>query len=355
VDAFVDVSSKRFGGRVEGKVCVVGVCTLGGEAVLSSNGIGACVTAVASYGFGYHWGDPLTKIDLMFPTCDLTPYTVAPPGQAGTAQAGKFTVRSGTSLETLRLIGSGGPPDVTLVSPQGQRITAVAAPGSASAPAVALAVPGQSATYIGLRHPAAGSWTIEPNPGSPPVSQVAVATGQPVPSVHGRVSGRGRNRTLVYRLGGGSGLSATFYEVGREGSRVIGRSTGRQGRLSFVPAYGPGGRRTIVAAVERNGTPRLRVTVTSYNAPAPPHPGRVPGLHVARSRSALHVRWRSASGASRYVVRVNLSDGRHLARLLQASVRSLNVSGVTKAVRATVTIRALDSHGRGGPLSTLRG
>jgi hypothetical protein len=173
--------------------------------------------------------------------------------------------------------------------------------------------------------------------------------------VHGRVSGRGRNRTLVYRLGGGSGLSATFYEVGREGSRVIGRSTGRQGRLSFVPAYGPGGRRTIVAAVERNGTPRLRVTVTSYNAPAPPHPGRVPGLHVARSRSALHVRWRSASGASRYVVRVNLSDGRHLARLLQASVRSLNVSGVTKAVRATVTIRALDSHGRGGPLSTLRG
>jgi hypothetical protein len=355
IDAFIDGAKKQFGGRVAGNICIVGVCSTGGDLVVSSRGVGACITTLVSYGFGYHWGDPLTKVKLMFGSCDLGPYTLTAPGQAREAQS-RFTVRPGTTLESLQLVGSGGPPDVTLVSPQGQRIVPVpVGPGADTAPAVSLAVPSHSTTYVALRRPAAGTWSVEANPGSAPIAQLGLARAQPKPSVRGRVSGHGSRRTLSYRLSGGTGLSATFYEVGREGSQVIGRATGAQGRLSFTPAYGPGGRRQIVALVERDGVLRLRASVATYTAPAPSRPGRVPSLHLNRTRSAVSIAWRPAAGASRYLVRVNLSDGRHLARLLGTSARSLRLAGVSKSVRASVSIRGIDTHGRGGPLSRLRG
>jgi len=355
LDAFVDGQSKQFGGRVAGKVCIGGLCPAGGEAVFSSNGVGACITQIVSYGFGYHWGDPLTKTKVMVGSCDLTPYTVQATGAAHEAQGPNFAVTSGTSLESVKLTGNGGPPDVTLVSPSGQRI-APAAPGSAGASAFALRVPSQGATYVAIPHPASGTWSVETNPGSPPITQVAVATPEPAPRVTGRVSGRGAHRTLLYRLTGGLGLTATFSEVvGGEGSRVIGHSTGSKGAIRFVPGYGPAGSREIDALVQRDGLPRARVTITTYRAPAPTRPGRVAQLRISHRRTTLRVSWRPAAGASYYLVRVGLSNGRKLVRQLGSRARSFTLTGIARTTRARVTVTAADLHGRAGPARTARG
>jgi len=355
LDAFVDGQSKQFGGRVSGRICIGGLCPAGGEAVFSSNGVGACITEIVSYGFGYHWGDPLTKIKVKVGSCDLTPYTVQPPGAAHEAQGPNFAVRPGTSLESVQLTGSGGPPDVTLVSPSGERISP-APPGSAGASAFALKVPSQSATYLAIPQPASGKWSVETNPGSPAITQLALATPEPAPRVTGRVIGRGAHRTLAYRLTGGPGLTATFSEViGHEGSRVIGYSTGPRGAIRFVPGYGPAGSREIDALVQRDGLPRARVTITTYRAPAPTRPGRVAQLRISHRRTTLRVSWRPAASASSYLVKIGLSNGRRLVRAVRSRAHSLTLRGVAKTTRATVTVSAYDAHGRAGPRITTRG
>jgi hypothetical protein len=294
----------------------------------------------------------------MVGSCDLTPYTVQAPGAARDAQGPHFTVRPGTSLESVQLTGNGGPPDATLISPSGQRI-APAAPsaGSAGAGAFALKVPSHSATYLALRHPASGTWSVETNPGSPSIAQVAVATSQPPPKVTAHVTGSGTRRTLVYRVrGGGAGVRATFEElVGPDGSRVIGHSTGPQGAIRFTPSYGPGGNRRIEALVERDGVPRARVAVATYLAPAPGRPGRITKLHVSRRGTTLRASWRPAAGASFYLVRVGLSNGRQLVRQVRSRVHSLTLTGVARSTRARVTVTAADLHGRDGPATTARG
>jgi hypothetical protein len=357
MDAFVDGGKKQFGGRLAGKICIGGLCPAGGEAVFSSNGIGACITEIVSYGFGYHWGDPLTKAHVMVGSCDLTPYTIEAPGAARDAAGPGFTVRRGTSIESMKLTGAGGPPAVTLVSPSGQSI-APAAPASAAggSAAIALAVPAQNATYIALRHPAAGRWSVQPSPGSPQLTQLALATAQPTPRVTGHVTGRGPRRMLVYRLIGGKDLRATFSEVvGREGSRVIGHSSTAYGAIRFTPGYGPAGRRRIEALIERDGVPRLRTTVAIYVAPAPARPGRVKRLRISRRKTTLRVSWRSTPLAVQYLVRVDLSNGRHLVRLVASRVHSLTLSAIARTTHARVTITVLDAHGRPGPVTRTRG
>jgi hypothetical protein len=345
MDAFIDGQSKQFGGRVSGRVCIGGICPAGGEAVFSSNGVGACITELISYGFGYHWGAPLTKAKVMVGSCDLTPYTIQAPGGAHETAGPGFTVRSGTSLESVKVTGGGGPPAVTLVSPSGKSVIPTA-----------LTVPSQNATYIALRRPAAGRWSVQTNPGSAPITQLALATAQPAPRVTGHVTGHGTRRSLVYSLTGGKGLRATFSEViGREGSRIIGHAAGTHGAIHFTPAYGPAGRRRIEALIERDGVPRLRTTIASYVAPGPARPGRVKRLRISRRKTTLRVSWGGAAGASFFLVRVDLSNGRHLVRLLGARAHSLTLSAVAKSTHAKVAISARDAHGRAGPTSAKRG
>ncbi|HUO71261.1 MAG TPA: hypothetical protein VMU39_10825, partial [Solirubrobacteraceae bacterium] len=357
LDAFVDGQKQQFAGRIAGKVCIGGVCAAGGEAVVSSNGIGACVTEVISYGFGYHWGDPLTSAKVMVGSCDLTPYTIPAPGAAREAQGPRFTVRPGTALASVKLTGVGGAPTVTLVPPSGQSVVPVA-PGAAAtgASAFALQVPAQSATYIALRHPAPGSWSVETTPGSPAIAQLALATAQPAPTVAARVSGRGARRALAYRVAGGSGLRVTFSElVGGEGSHLIGSTSSARGVIRFTPSYGPGGRRQIEALIERDGLPRARVMVATYVAPAPQRPGRVTGLRISRRGAVLRASWKPVAQTTFYLVRVTLSNGRRLVRVVGSRTRSLTLTGIAGSVRASVTVSAGDAHGRSGPPASARG
>ena len=345
--AFADARAKVFSASLTGNVCIA-VCE-SGEAVISSEGVGACATVIGpSFGFKYRWGDTLPKI--MFIDCDISDYIPqAPPFRGGARAAATsrtFSVASGARVASVRLTGAGGPPSVTLVSPSGQRITPSTDLKAKGAPAYALAVPGASETYVGIVKPAAGTWTVETVAGSPEISELASARLAPPPSVSGKLGGKGRSRTLSYSATTGNGLTTTFFEQGAGGMKQLGTARSSRGVLRFAPGPGPGGKRTIVAVVARDGIPRLRREIASYVAPSPPKPGRVTGVKVRRSGSALVVSWKGTRGAAAYAVRVDLSDGRRLLRVVKGS--TVRITGVARDVKASVTVAARGATGRAG-------
>jgi len=379
LDAFADLRSRSFGGEVGGEVCIAGICPARGQAVLSSRGIGACVTQIVDYGFGYRWGDPITSVDLMFGSCDLGPYRVTAP--AGAARAGEqggartaagddaggaprpgaraaadgaVTVRGGTPLLSVKATGAGGAPSVVLVSPSGERIVP-SAEAAAGQPAYARQVAELSATYVAVPRPAAGTWRVEADPSGPAIAEVARAATLPAPRVSGRVGGRGRARTLRYRTTRGNGLTTTFVERWSGGQRTLGVARRAAGTLRFAPAPGPAGRREVVALVARDGLPRLERTVATYTAPPPARPARVRGVRVAHGARAATVRWRGVAGARTYAVRVETADGRRQLHVLGARARSLRIAAVGRRERVTVVVTARDGAGRSGPAARVRG
>jgi hypothetical protein len=342
VGAFVDVPGKRFSGAIKGEVCI-GFCT-NASAVISTRGVGAC-TPIG--GFGHFWKDSVLDTKIMLLKCDISDYgEPTPPGRARAAQSGPQTVSvpAGQDVINLRLIGAGGPPQVVLVTPTGERITPGTDPNGP-----ALAVSGSDRTYVGVRNPAAGSWTIEPVAGSPAITSVALATGLPAPKVAATLGGHGTRRTLRYQVSTGNGLSTTFIETGPAGGRVIGQAKGARGTLRFTPAPGPGGPRQIVAQVARNGLPRLQQTVATYTAPRAAGPPRVRGLRVSRTGRSVTVRWRKAAGARVYAVRLDLPDGRRLLRVAGAKQTQVRVGGVPRGGKVAVSVAGVDASGRRGP------
>ncbi|MBB4664541.1 hypothetical protein [Conexibacter arvalis] len=390
LNAFVDLRSRSFGGDVKGAVCIAGICPARGEAVLSSRGIGACVTQIVDYGFGYRWGAAITDVDLMFGSCDLGPYRVSAPAgaaragddggarvtaPAGAARAGAgggaraagdapgpgaraaadgaVTVARGTALLSVRVAGEGGAPAVVLVSPSGERIVP-SAEAVAGQPAYARQVAELAATFVAVRRPAAGTWRIEADPAGPAIREVARAAALPAPRVSARVGGRGRARTLRYRATRGGGLATTFVERWSGGQRTIGTARRAAGTIRFAPAPGPRGRRDVVALVTRDGLPRLERTVARYTAPPPRRLARVRGLRIARGAKAATVRWRGVAGARTYAVRIEVADGRRQLRLLGARARSVRVAGVGRRERVTVVVTARDAAGRSGAAARVR-
>jgi hypothetical protein len=341
IAAFVDVPAKRFSGKISGRVCV-GICT-DAAAVISTRGVGAC-TPIG--GFGHFWNDPILDTRVMVLDCDISDYEEpTPAGRARAAQAGGLTVTvpGGQRVVNIRVTGAGGPPQVVLVSPGGERITPGVDPNGP-----ALAVSGADRTFIGVREPAAGTWTIEPVAGSPAVTGVALATAVPAPKVSAKLGGRGAKRTLTYQVSTGDGLATTFIEQGASGGRVIGTARGARGTLRFTPSPGPGGPRQIVAQVSRNGLPRLEQTVATYTAPRPTGPARVRGLGVKRAGRGVTVRWRRASGAHAYAVRIDLPNGQSLLKVVGAKQTRVRVGGAPRKGKVRVSVAAVDASGRRG-------
>lgn len=367
LDAFADLRSRSFGGDVRGEVCIAGICPARGEAVLSSRGIGACVTQIVDYGFGYRWGAPITSVDVMFGSCDLAPYRVTAPAGAARASGdgagrpgaraaadGSVTVSGGTPLLSLKVTGAGGAPSVVLVAPSGERIVP-SAEATAGQPAYARAVGELSATYVAVQRPATGTWRVEADPAGPAIAEIAQAANLPAPRASGSVGGRSRARTLRYRVTTGNGLTTTFVERWSGGQRTLGSARGKAGTLRFAPAPGPAGRREVVALVARDGVPRLERTVATYAAPPPARPAKVRGLRVAHGARAATIRWRGATGARTYAVRVETADGRRQLRVLGAKARSLKVAAIGRRERVTVVVTARDAAGRSGPAARVKG
>ena len=86
--------------------------------------------------------------------------------------------------------------------------------------------------------------------------------------------------------------------------------------------------------------------MASYRAPGPIVPARVRGLKLRRRGSSLVASWRRASGAQRYLVRLDVSDGRHLLRLVRG--RSVRLSGVARTETVKVKVAGRNAKGRQG-------
>lgn len=399
MDMFVDVPTKTYSAKVKGSGCIAGVCIAEAEAIISSKGLGVCVTTLVTYGAGYRWGDSPFDVDIDLLSCDLTPYRVDPPpgagraatraggsgagalgtagaaggdggagssggsapdGASGTGGSGDratsrqavqgaraFTVAQGTKVQNVRLEGVGDAQTrVALIAPDGKRIEPVTDLRAPGASVVAAYPEGGRRSYVGLKNPAAGTWQIVPLEGQPAIAEVAQARDAPPVRVSAKLGGKARKRTLAYATTIGDGLATTFVETTAAGSRRIGVAKGSKGTVRFSPAPGKAGTRRIEAIVERAGRPVLRQVVGTYRAPASARPGRVRGVTAKRRRKTLRIAWKRADGATRYAVRVDLPDGRRVLQLVRRN--RLVLKGVPKAGRITVRVSGRDARGSAG-------
>ena len=353
---------KTFSVYGKARVCVGDLGCAGGEVGVSSKGFAGCVEiAGADVGVGYEWGPSilwapawLANLDIMFHGCSVGDYLVsASSAQATGARAVK--VPDGLPFAVFRLTGATAPPHVALVSPSGQRIEVPADRPMQSKTLGVVHVPSKKLTLVVVHKPAGGAWKVEPAADSSPLAAAGVAEGLPAPSVHAKVTGKGRDRVLEYRIKSVSGQRVRFEErrKGQAGAS-LGYAKGTKGRIRFTPASGPKGKRSIVALVESYGTPRAQLNVASYTAPPPARPATPKQLKVVRKGTRLVVSWRRVTGASRYRVVVKLADGRSVLLLPGGKQTSATVPGVGQRLTATASVRAERADGTAGATATFR-
>lgn len=315
----------------------------GADFLVSNIGVAACVEIIyAEAGVGYKWGG---DFDAWWGSCDLSPWRPAVP-TARTSAARQFKLRRGLPSAAFAIDGAGYAPGVTLSGPHGESISV-----SHAHPQTRLgrlfASQGEETTYVVVKRPAAGTWTLIDD-GAVPIRRIRQAFGLPRPSVHASVTGRARRRTLQWRLRPIQGQRVRFIEVGRDVRNVIATTRARRGQASFRPADGPGGRRRVVALVEQNGLPRARIAAGSYRAPPPLRPARPQHARITRRGTGLVVSWRAPRLGFRHAVYLRLGDGRRLVRIAGAHRRSVTISGVAPGYGAVATISGLThANGRG--------
>ena len=359
---FIDGRSASFGGSLRGEVCVVfptpvGDLCLDEEGVVSSKGFAACIAATVlgkriSGGYGLHWGDnPYDPGNVLIP-CDTGPYRELPPVAARAAQAGApFTVPSGAPTATVRATGQGGAPALRLTAPNGEVIETGDGPEETTSTAGALIIRSAAAstTWVVLDRPRSGGWSVALKPGSAPLATIASSVGERALRISGRVSGRGRTRTLRYRASGVGSRTVRLVEQGKGVYHELGTARARGGRLRFTPAEGGSRKRAVLALVERDGLAIDRRRLASFRAPAPRKPGRVRALRARRKGGGLLVTWR---GAGRHVVSVSLDHGRRLQ--LPVRGRRVRIPRVPRYAGAGVSGRGVTATGRTGPARRLR-
>ena len=322
---------------------------VGARALVSSVGIAGCLTA---YGYGVGAAAAWTGDFDAFTGCDLSPWRATHSRAHAAAAPVDYTLPAGLPVAAWEVQGDGGPPGITLTGPNGETVTV-----NRDSPYVQndqfVAGLGEDGTsFVFAKSPAAGRWTLSDD-GTFPVKRVRSARGLPKPSVSASIGGRGRARTVSWRIKPLAGQRVRFAEIGKDVRNVIATARGRTGTARFRPADGPAGTRRIVALVEQNGGPRTTLDVASYRAPGMPRPHRVRALKITRRGSRLTVRWRAHDGrAFRHAVYLKVSDGRRLLRVLPAKRRSVVVRGIPRQSKVTATVTGLtaaNGGARGAP------
>jgi hypothetical protein len=188
-------------------------------------------------------------------------------------------------------------------------------------------------------------------PGPIAGASASAADGAPV-AVRAKVRGKGRRRSLSFRMPKVAGGRATFAEQSARVYRTIGSTSKPRGTLRFRPAPGPGGKRDVVAILEQNGVPYEKSTVARYRAPPSRHLRRPASVTVKRRGRKLVVGWAAVRGARGYQVRVSLPrDGRRLLFFPPPKKRGLRVKGVERSDLARVSVFAIGPDLRPGPIA----
>ena len=342
----------------------------GARAIVSSKGVAVCLkidVLVDDWepGFGYRWGD--TFPDLYFAGCDIGEYkehissgidehirtvsAAAVPKTAGFEQ--EIELPAGLPGATVVARGQGGAPRLTLIGPNGERITSPDGLRPVQqAPFFVMKDPRSNLTQFAISKPSAGRWRVVVEEGSAPVISIASANGLEKPEIDAEVKGRGARRTLSYSVEPVAGQKVTFMERGPSAGRRLGEASGRSGRIAFRPAPGRAERRRIVALVTQDGRSRGEYEVARYRAPGVQRPGRPRALGVKRRGTTLRLAWKAARPADEHEVRVRLADGRRL--LFRTRRSSLVVPHVKRGVGARVSVRGVLDSGMIGRPATAR-
>jgi hypothetical protein len=365
-NGWFDAPSERFNLVANAEVCAVGFCPLlSGTAVASTKGVAACATVPGigsvfnaiekdsgKVGAGYSWKE--RKLRVLAP-CAIADYEEEkpPPVVARASQTSATTVKLGGGVPTNTIVATGAdaPPQITAVSPGGERFE-TPPPGQQtdSKRFYVLRDADAKQTFLVLVGAAVrgGTWKVETQPGSSAVTVLQTAAGVNRPRISAKVSGRGVARRLAYRVSRGPGQTITFAEQASGVGKPIGAAAKARSSFGFRPADGRKGRRTIVAIVEQDGRVLETRKVASYVAPGPIAPSKPRRLKVARRSTRVTVSWGRSTGAARYVVRARLSDGRSLLFFTSPKRRRATIPGVGRTTRGTITVQGRATSGQLG-------
>ena len=326
-----------------------------GEAVISNKGAYACVKPIPiplfdavlppPTGIKWDWGSPVPKL-----ACGIGSFLPGPLGGSAKAAQGGHTVEldSGLPHAALEVSGEGGAPTVTVTAPNGEQVTSSADGPVLEGRFIAQELEEASKTYVSVAEPPAGGYSIEAEPGSPPITGVAHARGLPEPKIAGKLAGSTRRRTFSYRIRRLAGQRVTFVERSAGGlHRELATTSRRRGKLRFRPQPAPERKRRLVARVEQDGVPRAELTLARFKAPRLRPPAGPKRARARRKGARLVVSWSRVRRASGYEVEIRLPrDGRRLLRFTKK--RKLTVRGVEANDKARVTIRAVGPDARAG-------
>jgi Concanavalin A-like lectin/glucanases superfamily/PKD domain len=353
---FFDGANGRFNVEGEGAYEVPIFGKLLGSMLASSDGIAGCAGAEGPFGigkvvagFGYHWGSGFPPE--FYPWgCNVAPYRVYLSARQSARLATRqlstdtsFNLPAGLPFVDLKLIGSGGAPDVTLHGPNGETYSTAGQLGGGADPFLFLRDDEYSVAYVGVKKPAAGEWTVTANEGSPPLSSVSGAYGLDPPKVKASISGEGSKRTLEYEITPQPGLSVRFAERGDGVYREIGAAHGDKGKIVFKPTIDAGNERTIVAIVQHDGLTTEMLDVAKFKAPPPPKMTPPKGLEIRRKGEHVKVRFNPVHGADTYSVTATTSDG--FPRLVIADKPKAKFGDVSPALAGKVSVIAVAANG----------
>jgi Passenger-associated-transport-repeat len=358
-------------------VCIEDIGCINGEGAVSSVGTSGCVTvaSVTIYvpeknsnwkwyapwrihwvaettkwqaGFGYYWGG---SVSIWGTSCDIGNYELATPAAAN---PGSFMVKRGHNPLSVRIAGAGGAPRVKITTPAGHVIEPPAGHRiGEKIPGVGLLLEqkAQDQTSLLLTSPQQGTWRVSPVKGSVPVTAIRAAATLPPPVVNGAAQSLASGKVglgLAYSIAPGEKL--TLYVSGPHHSeQLLGDADGKPcpdatgsgpssrlcRELTFTPAYGPSGERTITGVVvNAEGLPVTTVKVGTVRVSFA-HPGGI-RLSVRRNHGVATVNWAALPHTASYAVSANISDGRKLSittTKLSASIPNVDLG---KAVAVTV-------------------
>jgi hypothetical protein len=364
VDGFVSVGSGfKMNAKGQGQVCL-GKASVGATAVISSKGMAACATFgyepfAVSAGAGLYWGDIVP--DFMPLLCDTEPYEVAQGASAAQATpGGGRPVKVGAGLKQLTVVAAGdaGAPQATLVAPDGTRYPGTASGVTQTGTGWAVSEPDAKRLSFLIPKPAAGTWTLEPADGSPAIAKLQVARDAPPIKVTGKVTKtakRGLGRTLAWKVADRApGQTVTLYEQGSGVLRKLAVAKGAAGRVKWAPKTLRGGKRTVVAVVERDGLSVREIKLGSFTVPPPPRPGTARKLRAVHRGGALVLTWVPGANAASQEVRVTLGNGIGKLFTLKRSAKTLRVPGVAADVTGTVKVTAVRADGARGKTASAK-
>jgi hypothetical protein len=198
-----------------------------------------------------------------------------------------------------------------------------------------------------LGHPGKGVWKVQPMAGSAPIDHLATARASQQPIITGEVAGSGDSRKLSFNTKSvPAGNDVTFLEYGKGVAQRIGAPSKAKGKLSFKPALGAAGPRQVVAIVSEDGMPRDRIVVDKFAA-SKPELLAAPKVSADPKSGKLVTNWKGVAGATKYLVTIDLGDGRTLRNLLPGSARTYTAPDLRESAKVKVTVQPFD--GRGVP------